>query len=409
MRFGVAVASLFLSLAATDLARAGRHLAASPGEDVSDGLIPKLREGARVPGAKGPTRFAAASRWRALNLPGVHRVQVDPAEHFAAGEALAADPAVECVEPDRIRHVDIATPDDPRYAEQWNLATIRAFQAWQWFPGRYLTSSLNLDRVRVAVLDTGADCTHPDFVNAGSASTDSANGGQLNLLLSSALQPTTLAQPACSWQDDYGHGTVVAGVAGAAANNRAGIASLGFMLELIIVKVVGANGNTTDSILASGIQHAVGNGARVISISLSGPGNSRTLQNAVDSAWANNVVVVSAVGNSGSDAPAYPSANHHVLGVAAFDYTGAVASFSNRGTPVDVGAPGVAILSTAPLAGTARYAASYAVVTGTSMAAPHAAALAGLMPWRLPALRSTRLHAASSGLPILLLAPGPPT
>ena len=384
MRLFTATAGLFLSLAVTEAARAGRHFAAGPGEEVSDGLIVRLREGARFGGAKVPARFAASSRWRALSLPNVYRVQVDAAEHFAAGEALAADPAVEFVEPDRIRHVTLATPNDPKYREQWNLPAIHALEAWQWFPGRYLTSSLNLDRVKVAVLDTGADCTHPDFANAGNSSTDAANGGQLIWLASTALQATTVTAPACEWQDDFGHGTVVAGIVAAAANNGVGVAALGSMVELIIVKVAGSNGQTTDSLLATAILYAIGKGARVINISLAGAGYSRTLQSAVDFAWGNNVVLIGAVGNNGKDAPVYPAANHHVLGVGAFDVNGSVAAFSNLGAAVDVVAPGVSIQSTSPVAGTPRYTAMYHTVSGTSMAAPHAAALAGLLVMASP-------------------------
>ena len=391
MRLSTAAAALLLSLAVTEVARAGRHFAAGPGEEVSDGLIVRLRDGARFGGAKVPARFAASSRWRALSLPNVYRVQVDAADHFSAGEALAADPAVEFVEPDRIRHVNLITPSDPKYREQWNLPAIHALQAWQWFPGRYLTASLSLDRVRVAVLDTGADCSHPDFANAGNSSTDSANGGQLNWLASTALQATTVTDPPCAWQDDFGHGTVVAGIVGAATNNAVGVAALGSMVELMIVKVAGSNGQSTDSVLATGILYAVEKGARVINMSLAGAGYSRTLQNAVDVAWGNNVVLIGAVGNSGRDAPVYPAANHHVLGVGAFDVDGSRAAFSNRGAAVDVVAPGVSIQSTSPVAGTARYGALYHTVSGTSMAAPHVAALAGLLAMASPGASSDEI------------------
>ena len=168
---------LFLGLVASEAASAGQYFASEPGEEVSDGLLVRLKDGARISGPKVPTRFLAAARWQALSVPNLHRVQVDPADHAAAGAALADDPAVEYVEPDRSRHVSLAAPNDPKYAEQWNLKAIHAKEAWQWFPGRYITSSLSLTRVRVAVLDTGADRSHPDFSNPGSASTDSRLGG----------------------------------------------------------------------------------------------------------------------------------------------------------------------------------------------------------------------------------------
>lgn len=386
MRIRFAVAAL-LVLGAANTARAGRHVTAEPGEEVSDGLIVHLRAGAQFSGAKVPARFLGDSRWLVMRLPNRRRLQVDPADHLTAGAALAADPTVELVEPDRIRHVAIAAPDDPRYSEQWHLATIRAQQAWQWFPGRYPASSLNLNRVRVAVIDTGADCTHPDFANAGGTSTDTAAGGQLNWARSVAAVPTAVSPAACAWQDDNGHGTAVAGLAGAATNNRTGVASLGAMLELAIYKVANASGSSTDARLADAIVDAVDQGAGVVTMSLSGPSYSQVLQDACDYAWSRNVIVVSAAGNNSGSTPAYPAANNHVIGVSAIDTNGTVASFSNRGSPVDVAAPGVSILTTTPVVG-GRYAPSYAAIFGTSMAAPQVAALVGL------------LASASPGVPV---------
>ena len=317
MRFAAGAASLCFLL--TSAAQAGRHLAARPGEEVSDGLLVRLREGAQLRGSKVPARFLSSSRWQTLGLPNFHRVQVDPSEHLSVGAALADDPAVDFVEPDRIRRISIATPNDPSYLQQWNLAAIHAKEAWQWFPGRYLTSSLNLERVRIAILDSGADCTHPDFANAGNTSTDTLQGGQLNWFQSNAWRPTTVPSPACAWQDDNGHGTIVAGIVGAATNNATGVASLGSMLELAIYKVTGPDGLTTDAALATNITYAVGGGARVINLSLGQQGYSETLQQAIDYAWVRNVIVIAALGNDGTTSPSYPAGNHHVIGVGAID------------------------------------------------------------------------------------------
>jgi thermitase len=384
MRVRFAVAALpLLVIGLGETAWAGRHVTAEPGEEVSDGLIVHLRQGARLAGAKVPARYMSNTRWRPLRLSWQQRVQVDPADQLSVGAALAEDPAVELVEPDRIRRVALVAPNDPRFAEQWNLTRIRARQAWQWFPGQYNTSTLNLTRARVAVLDTGADCTHPDFANAGGTSSDSAQGGQLNWSKSVAFQPTTITPSACPWEDDHGHGTVVAGIVGAATHNQTGVASLGAMLELAIYKIARANGGSSDSDMSSAIIDAADKGARVITISLSGPGFSQILQDACDYAWAHNSLVVAATGNSGVSTLTYPSANNHVITVGAFDTNGVVASFSNRGLSVDVTAPGVSILSTARVAG-GRYEPSYAAVSGTSMAAPHVAALAGLLTMAAP-------------------------
>ncbi len=382
MRMRFALAAL-VALGAATTAMAGRHVTAEPGEEVSDGLIVHFRQGALFSGAKVPARFLGDSRWQAMRLPNRRRLQVDPADHLTVGAALAADPAVELVEPDRVRHVALAAPDDPRYSEQWHMAAIRAQQAWQWFPGRYLTSLLNLNRVRVAVIDTGVDCTHPDFANAGGTSTDTAAGGQLNWARSVAAVLTTVSPAACAWQDDNGHGTAMAGLVAAATNNQTGVASLGAMLELAIYKVANASGSSTDSRLADAIVAAADDGAKVVTISLSGPGYSQAMQDACDYAWSRNVIVVTAAGNNNGSTLVFPAGNNHVIAVSAIDTNGAIAVFSNRGDSIDMAAPGVSILTTTPVAGS-RYGPSYASILGTSVAAPQVAALAGLLAMASP-------------------------
>lgn len=375
-------APLLLSLFAA-VASAGRYVEAQPGEEVSDGLLVRLREGAQLRGEKVPARYLSGSRWTQLRVRRYHRVRVDPAEQREAGLALAADPAVELVEPDRIRHLNLVAPNDASYGSQWNLTAIRALEAWQWFPGRYVNASLNLDRVRVAVLDTGVDCSHPDFRRAGSTSTDTASGGQINWSKSAAILATTATSPPCAFQDDHSHGSAVAGIIAAATNNQVGVSSLGHMLELGVFKIAGPNGTTTDGRLSEAIVAATDSGAKVISMSLSGAGYSQVLSDATTYAWARNVIVVAAVGNSGSSDPVFPAANHHVIGVGAFDGSRLVTSFSNRGNAVDVLAPGVSILSTTPI-GSSRYGDTYGAVTGTSTATPHVSALAGILAMTTP-------------------------
>jgi len=99
------------------------------------------------------------------------------------------------------------TPNDSFFAaDQWDLTTIQAQQAWQLMPGVYLNSSTaGTGRIKIAVIDTGADCTHPDFMNAGGSSTNAASGGQILFSSSEAIVSTTISSPVCPWEDDFGH------------------------------------------------------------------------------------------------------------------------------------------------------------------------------------------------------------
>jgi thermitase len=303
-------------------------------------------------------------------------------------ENLARNPLVTYVEPNRIRGLSIAAPNDPNYSGyQWALKAVRAVEAWRLLPDRYLTGSTAAGkRLTVAVLDTGADCTHPDFANAGGASTDSAQGGQLFFEGSRTFVRTAVQEPACVWQDDYGHGTHVAGIIGAATNNGVGIAGLGYPLRLMIYKVLDSRGKGADSSIAAGIMGAADAGADIISLSLGGNGYSQTFQDAVTYAWQRNSLVVAASGNADSNKLFFPSGANHALGVAAVDSNNNKASFSNYGFGVDVAAPGVSILSTVPVYPVKQGVRNYAYYSGTSMAAPYVSALAGLVAMATPGI-----------------------
>jgi subtilisin family serine protease len=230
------------------------------------------------------------------------------------------------------------TPNDPLVNRQWYLGRIHAFDAWPQLP--------QLESVRVAVLDSGVDSAHPDLQG------QIADGRSF---------------VSSSWESDTnGHGTFVAGEIAAATNNGTGIAAVGFPVELLIAKIVRADGTISPDAEARAIRWAVDRGARVINMSFGGvrDPHDKSLDTyspleaaAVRYAVSKGVLVVAAVGNADS-APTepwgyagYPAALPHVLGVSSLNRDGTVPNFSNRDFRyVDIAAPGEEIFSTLPIA-----------------------------------------------------------
>jgi subtilisin family serine protease len=276
--------------------------------------------------------------------------------------ALRTQPGVLYVEEDLVRRA-IGDPNDTYYLnpglnhqgdasfnhQKDDFDLVRAAEAWDVSKGT---------GVRVAVLDTGCQTTHPDLAAKIKAARNFTGGS------------------ASKVSDNDGHGTHTAGSVGALTNNGSGVAGMGYDCELAIGKVLGPQGGY-DSWIAAGMAWSYQTaGAKVISMSLGGYGFSQTLENATNAAWDAGVVVVAAAGNDGADAGNhYPSASPNCISVAAVDPSGAMASFSNHGESVDLAAPGVKILSTYPN--------GYAWLSGTSMATPHVAGAAALV-WATP-------------------------
>lgn len=225
----------------------------------------------------------------------------------------------------------------------WGVARVNAPAAW---------SSGQGAGVKVAVIDTGIDCTHPDL------KCDFGSG-------------TNIVDPGSTPMDDNEHGTHVAGtIAGRGAGGPIGVAP---KATLIPVKVLDADGSGTLSDIVKGINWAADHRVDVINMSLGGATGSAALERAVKKALAAGVTIVAAAGNSGPapDTVGYPAGYPGVIAVAASDSNDGLARFSSRGDAVAFIAPGVDILSTVPGGGTAT-------LSGTSMAAPHVAGLAAL-------------------------------
>ena len=200
-------------------------------------------------------------------------------------------------------------------------ADVDAPEAWDLHTGGPLTT--------VAILDSGVQCSHPDLV--GKCADPSINLG-----------------PSDTVDDVLGHGTLVASVVGANSNNGIGISGVSWGTLIASIKVCyevydiffGLIGLCDAAASAAGMIHAADQGYQVANMSYAGPDMSQAEADAVAYAWSNGVVLVAAASNNYSQTPMYPASFDYVIGVAATDWFGNLASFSNFGPTVSMSAPG---------------------------------------------------------------------
>jgi thermitase len=292
----------------------------------------------------------------AIQSIGVLQVAVESGRELETIAALRQNPNVLYAEPNYIAYAFDTIPDDPDYGSQWGLPKIDAPAAWDITTGG--------SDVTIAVVDTGIDLGHPDLSCFGKLTSgwDFVNNDAIP-------------------DDDFGHGSHVAGIAAACTNNGIGVAGVAWGARLMPVKVLDANGIGSYEDVANGITYAVDHGADIINLSLGGSESSTTLADAVQYADDHGVLVVSAAGNCAQGGSQcgnlvnpliYPAAYPTTLAVAATDSNDNWAYFSEYRPYVDVAAPGVSIYSTWKND-------SYTSLQGTSMATPYVAGLAALI------------------------------
>jgi thermitase len=327
-------------------------------------------------------RLSIERAWTPLS---VVSVRVPIGQERATIESLQRSGQVAFAELDYAAYAtDIVTPTDPGWINQWGPRQIDAPAAW--------TVVTGTSKIIIAIVDSGIKLDHEDLVarrwinlaeipgnyidDDGNGQIDDVNGWHFYQRWTGT---TYVSAENANVQDDYGHGTHVAGIAAAAANNGTGITGVAPGARIMPIKVLDQFGTGWYSDIAAGIIYAADNGARVINLSLGGTADSQTLRAAVDYARSRGALVVAATGNTGG-AILYPAAYDPVLAVAATDQSDQIAYFSNRGPQVDVAAPGVDIYSTWP------WVSGYFTKSGTSMAAPHVAGLAALIRSERPDL-----------------------
>ncbi|MFH0916390.1 MAG: S8 family serine peptidase [bacterium] len=358
---------------------ATRAIATAPSPGVKR-IAVKLAPGARL-AHKPDGSLTVVQEWgslaaAAVDSPGLHLKESGTVEGLGIRvlEPRSADEATAAVRALRlmpgvlwaeVSHPVYAclVPNDPLYqpsawepAGQWSLPRVG-------LPGAWDTTTGSADLV-VAVIDSGLNRDNPDF--AGRIVSP------YSVLSGSSVWP--------AWQDTYGHGSGVAGVAVAQGNDHLGIAGAAWNVKVMPVKV-SESGASDDVTLARGITYAVDNGADVINVSFAGTDTSRTQENAVAYALEHNVVIVAAAGNNYGNSVSYPAALPGVIAVGATDSLNTRCDFSNAGSALDLVAPGAGILSYSSGSST-----TFARWSGTSFSAPLVAGAVALLRSANPAL-----------------------
>ncbi|MDZ7401019.1 MAG: S8 family serine peptidase [candidate division KSB1 bacterium] len=320
-------------------------------------------------------------RWTTIRLPrGTDTQQIIA--------ALQAHPAIEFAQVNHVYRVH-QLPNDPRIAEQWLIRTIQLDQAWHKTPGD--------PSVLIAIIDTGIDYNHEDlaanlWLNGG----EDANGdGRIDAADLNGMDDDAngFVDDLQGWDftdaphfpdggdyqdrdndpmDENGHGTSVAGIVGAVANNAIGVAGVAPGCRLMNLRAGTSQGLLEEDDVASAIIYAVDNGVRVINMSFGDVATSQMLRDVCQFAYQSGAVLIASAGNSQSAAVHYPSGFLETISVGATTEDDYLAGFSNYGATIDLVAPGVSLLTTAK-------GNDYRTFSGTSAAAPVVSGVVGLM------------------------------
>jgi subtilisin family serine protease len=346
-------------LASTDVA----------GEVVPGEVVVKWRDAQRGPEHAAQRGLAVVAE---IGAPGKGLPEVVSTEGRPVDEVLAelrTDPAVEYAEPNYVLSlaeepgVAAVSVNDPKTGPQYSLDRMRVRDAWAFTTG---ASGI------VAVLDTGIEFGHQDLAGRVLPGHDFVNNDD-------------------DAADDNGHGTWVAGIIAANANDGIGIAGISWQDRILPVKIMNANGTGDTSDLTSGIVWAADHGATVINMSVGGFPYSQFVHDAIRYAWSRDVVLVGAAGNNATDGQFFPASYPEVISVSATQTDDEFTFWSNYGPDVDVSAPGASVLTTncqackpieQDISGDHRY----TYISGTSFAAPNVAGVVALIRARNPAM-----------------------
>jgi subtilisin family serine protease len=322
--------------------------------------------------------FSPKDENQANGLSKIYRLKLtSPFDPIYVASKLSKNTEIEWAEPLYLRKIT-HTPNDPKLTSQYGLTKVQAEAAWDISKGN--------SNIIVAIVDSGVDWAHEDLSANIWQNDDPINGvdddqnGFIDDIRGwdfGGLNGTPDNNPR---EDSPTHGTHVAGIAAASTNNGVGIAGLGYNLTIMPVKT--SRNDLGDDIIAygyEGIIYAADNGAKIINCSWGGFGYSNAEQEAIDYAVNKGCVLVCAAGNDGISEVIYPAAYNGVLSVGNTNQNDAKSASSNYGKDLDVCAPGSGIYATWQEASS-----PYISISGTSMASPLVAGLAGLVVDKFP-------------------------
>lgn len=376
-------------------------------------IVPGRLLVAFVPGANGAAIAAAhgASPVRELLLQGIWMMSVPAGRELEIATALARNPGVRFAEPDQIRVFDdilcthCRIPDDDFFEFKWDLhndgvvsiapgfldmPTGKVDADIDWLEAHEQLRTTTVGSARIGIVDTGIRATHLDFCGKVVAGHDFVNND-------------------ADASDDHGHGTHVAGIAAACANNGEGVAGVAFppAIQIVAAKVCTPDGQCSSSAIIDGIKWVVDQGAHVVNMSFGGTTASSGELDALRYALANGALPVCAAGNEGNTTVIYPAAFAECLAVSATNYGDGLASYSSFGAAVDVAAPG-GDLEDFFFGSSFIWSTyngddfDYNALVGTSMAAPQVSGLAALLralqPTATPAQIRARIEETADDL-----------
>ncbi|MGD6843112.1 S8 family serine peptidase [Bacillus infantis] len=268
---------------------------------------------------------------------------------------LKKDPDVVSIEKDvTLRITGEVTKEIPFEESQWGFQTVNPYAA-------SFAEGIDGTGVKIAVVDSGI-APHAELTIAGGIST---------------------VDYTSSYTDDNGHGTHVAGIIGA-KRNGAGMVGVAPGSLIYAVKTINASGEGNLQDLLEGLDWAIQNHMDIVNLSLGSPAGSPAMKSMIDKASDSGILVVASAGND-SGPVNYPAKYESSIAVSSIDQNKNLAPYSSRGPEVDVTAPGTGIAST-------YLNNKYALMSGTSQAAPHAAGILALVKQKNPAMTQPQLR-----------------